>query len=156
MGDSLRADKAGPRTLWMRLCVAWNPVKSFIRPACRSLLHITFEAPSKNQQEESLPSAYTHTHKMTSTQDQVSPLREYILTQDQTRYIVKERYLQELLDQKFGQGIDFKISVCWILLKPRLPTASSTTTVLTRILEQTKSHRWRYWAPRELEANEVK
>lgn len=60
----------------------------------------------------------------------MSPLQEYILTQDQTRYTVKERYLQELLDQKFGQGIDFKIS--------------------------TKSHRWRYWAPRELTANEVK
>ncbi|MCJ1457002.1 hypothetical protein MMC28_007368 [Mycoblastus sanguinarius] len=67
---------------------------------------------------------------MASSQDEASPLQEYILTPDQTRYIVKERYLQELLDQKFGQGIDFKIS--------------------------TKSQRWRYWAPKELTADEVK
>ena len=51
------------------------------------------------------------TQIMTSNRDEASRLQQYILTQDQTRYIIKERYLKELLDEKFGQDIDFKISV---------------------------------------------
>ena len=48
---------------------------------------------------------------MSALQEQAPPLGEFILTQDQSRYIVKERYLEEFLVQKFGLGIDFRISV---------------------------------------------
>ena len=48
---------------------------------------------------------------MSAFQEHALPLGEFILTPDQSRYIVKERYLREFLVQKFGLGIDFKISV---------------------------------------------
>ncbi|KAK0514787.1 hypothetical protein JMJ35_002166 [Cladonia borealis] len=67
---------------------------------------------------------------MPAFQERAPPLRECILTPEQSRYIVRERYLREFLVQTFGLGIDFRIS-------------------------QTKSHRWKYWAPRELDENEV-
>ena len=48
---------------------------------------------------------------MSAAQEQALPLSEFILTTDQSRYIVKERYLREFLIQKFGLDIDFRISV---------------------------------------------
>ena len=81
-----------------------------VSPAvCLPHINATFSPPSKNP--PCTPTSELSVFEtMSGYQGQAQP--HYVLTVTQTKYICRERELNELLVRHFGQGIDFNISVC--------------------------------------------